>query len=392
MRQNKSENKENKKELIVFHSQKKIGLINEDGTGERYLEVDIPHEMGIGCSSIFPADRRSLILTSIESGKTWEGDGYTRVWRYDIFDGTLTELLTKNRLANTMFLVGFLPDGRALVSFSIDREERLFSADIDGGNQREITKKGEGYTYGTTLSPAGDKLAFHAVGGGRSYSIYVTNPDGSDRICVATDPDYIFFGPSWSPDGEWLTFLGCLHKQDPAHNWADIFVCRPDGSELRAVTSGQSHWFATSHGTPGTRGNGSNVVSWSANGGYLYYTKAKPGSVTAWEFQPDRPDTDHFNRDYKPENARGGSSISLLDPFSGKETPLTQYSEFVWDFRVCANKKNKKNEGILFCRARIGFPSELWLMDNDGGRQRMLTGGYQGMGTDHAYFTGIVVD
>ena len=379
---------ENQKELIVFHSQKKIGIINEDGTRERYLELDIPHEAGISCTSGFPEDGRSLILTSIESGKVWEGDGYTRVWRYDVISGTLTELLTKNRLATTMFLAGFLPEGRVLVSFAIDGEERLFSADMDGDNQCEITKKGEGYTYGTTLSPSGDKLAFHVTGNG-TYSIFVTNPDGSGRICVATNPDYLFFGPSWSPDGEWLAFVGCLHKQDPGHSWSDIFVCRPDGSELKAVTSGQSHWFASAFGTSETRGNGSNMISWSDDGMYIYYTKVKPGSVTAWEYQPDRPDTDHFNRDYKPENAIGGSSIFLLNPFTNEEISLTQYAEYNWDFRVRANK-NKNN--ILFNRAKIGFPCEVWIMDKDGGNQRILTKGFQGMGADHAYFTGLFLN
>jgi len=199
----------------------------------------------------------------------------------------------------------------------------------------------------------------------------------------------LFFGPSWSPNGEWLAFVGCLHKQDAAHSWADIFICRPDGSGLKAVTSGQSHWFATSHGTPETRGNGSNVVSWSDDGQYLYYTKVKPGSVTAWEYQAERPDTDHFNRDYKPENACGGSSLSLLDPFSGEEINLTGYEELNWDFRVCANNDKSKNN-ILFCRAKIGSPCELWIMDKNGSNQRILTKGFQGMGADHAFFTGLV--
>ena len=39
-----------------------------------------------------------------------------------------------------------------------------------------------------------------------------------------------------------------------------------------------------------------------------------PGSKPPWEFQPQRPDTDHFNRDYHPDRARGGTQLSLLDP------------------------------------------------------------------------------
>lgn len=47
-----------------------------------------------------------------------------------------------------------------------------------------------------------------------------------------------FFGPSWSPDGEWLMFQDCLFKNDPGHEASDICVARPDGSELKQPTSG----------------------------------------------------------------------------------------------------------------------------------------------------------
>ena len=48
------------------------------------------------------------------------------------------------------------------------------------------------------------------------------------------------------------------------------------------------------------------------------------GAKVPWEFQANRPDTDHFNRDFKPEAARGGVQICRLNPSTGQTTPLTR--------------------------------------------------------------------
>ena len=37
--------------------------------------------------------------------------------------------------------------------------------------------------------------------------------------------------PGSMRDGEWLIFQDCLYKKDPGHDWADLYLCRPDGSE-----------------------------------------------------------------------------------------------------------------------------------------------------------------
>ena len=107
----------------------------------------------------------------------------------------------------------------------------------------------------------------------------------------------------------------------------------------------------------------------------------RPGSRTAWEFQPQRPDTDHFNRDYKPDEARGGTEICLLNPFRGEAQQLSHNDPPLWDFRA---RFSPDGERLLFSRAAVGCPCEVWMMDTDGSNQRFLTRGYQGMGADHA--------
>jgi TolB protein len=208
----------------------------------------------------------------------------------------------------------------------------------------------------------------------------VVDLEGRHCITVAHHPDHLYFGPAWSPDGAWLVFEDCLFKEDPGHDWADLCLARPDGSELRRITQGQSQWFGTSYGGPETRGGGSELPQWSPDGRWVTYTRRLPGAQTAWVFQPQRPDTDHFNRDYHPEAARGGTEICLLDPFQGEVRRLTHSDPPVWDFRPRYSPDGRQ---IAFCRAAVGQPSELWLMEADGSGPRRLTCGYRGLGADH---------
>jgi TolB protein len=99
-----------------------------------------------------------------------------------------------------------------------------------------------------------------------------------------------------------------------------------------------------------------------------------------WEYQSQRPDTDHFNRDYKPESARGGTQICLLDPQNESITALTADESGVWDFRC-----NESSDGryVVFCRAATGEAPAVWVMDRDGNKARRLTQGVDDLGADH---------
>ena len=156
-------------------------------------------------------------------------------------------------------------------------------------------------------------------------------------------------------------------------------IGRPDGSEHRVVTEGRRQWFGTSYGSPETRGGGSNTTQWAPDGSWLTYSRALPNSQTAWQYQPQRPDTDHFNRDYIPEEARGGIEICLLNPFTGEIKQLTQNEPPLWDFRTQWSSDGSK---ILFSRVGTGCSCEVWVMDADGSNQRFLTRGYNDMGAD----------
>ena len=118
---------------------------------------------------------------------------------------------------------------------------------------------------------------------------------------------------------------------------------------------------------------------WTRDGSILF-SRRLPGSKVAWEFQPQRPDTDHFNRDFKPELARGGTEICRLHPGDRTVTRLTTGGAAVWDFRASESLDGRK---IVFCRATTGEPPAIWVMDAKGGGAQRLTGGWEDKGADH---------
>jgi len=214
---------------------------------------------------------------------------------------------------------------------------------------------------------------------GNCCRLSASDLDGTNRIRVAGDPDHLYFGTSWSPDGQFILFQDCHYKTDPGHDWSDICIGRPDGSDVRVLTTGQSHWFGATYGTPQNRGGGSNMPMWTHDGAILFSRKL-PGSKVPWEFQPERPDTDHFNREFKPDQATGGTEICRLDPRDGHVIRVTQSDPPVWDFRASESPNGRR---ILFCRAGMGQSPAIWTISPDGTEARLLTRGLEEKGADH---------
>ena len=77
-----------------------------------------------------------------------------------------------------------------------------------------------------------------------------------------------------------------------------------------------------------------------------------------WEYRVGQPDLDHFNRDFKPELARGSVQICRLDPKSESITALTPEKESVWDFRASQSPNGRQ---IVFCRAATGESPAIWV-------------------------------
>ena len=370
---------------ICFISSKRIGLIHPDGTGECYPEFPVRNQAYWQMGMVL-RDGRRAILWSQEPPRNpnanfEDKDGLkyaeTHLWLYDLAGGVPREI----SLPPYTGVVGELPGGeRLLVSGNLEGLTYLFTCDLAGCNREDIYT-GPGYAYGTTLSPEGARAAFHVtnIPDRPGYEIYVCDLATGERTLIASDREYIHFAPMWSPDGRWLVYQRCAHLEDTGHERADLCISRADGTEHRLLTTGQQHWFATAYGPEDNRGGGSNCSTWSPDGKWVTYTRCLPGSQTAWVWNRDRPDTDHFNRDYRPDLARGGTEICLVDPMTGTVVPLTHDDPPTWNFR-CAWSPDASR--LVFARAAVGCVPELWVMDADGSNQRFLTRGFEGRGAD----------
>jgi hypothetical protein len=371
------------KKRILFTSQGKTGIVNVDGSGLRYFDFNKPGQATWQPSGSFK-DGRRLIFLSMEPRRDGPGRPFeeyytqtpTHLWIHDLESGSLKEICSKERLAPFVTPALLLNDDRILVQVVRKNVGQIYSVRLDGTDAREFTRAGEGLPYGLSLSPDGRRVAFH-LASPQGYQVWTSDVDGTNRELLAAKQGHLYFGTNWSPDGRWVLYVDCTPGTDPGHDWADVCIGR--SGEHKVLTSGGAMWFAATYGDPKTRGGGSNVPGWTRDGCILF-PRRLPGSRVAWEYQPQRPDVDHFNRDFKPENARGGTEICRLDPRDGSITVLTRRVPPVWDFRA---SESPDGEHVVFCRAEVGKAPSIWVMDADGKNPHRITQGIDDRGADH---------
>jgi Tol biopolymer transport system component len=370
---------------LLFTSQGKTGIVAADGSGLRYFDFKISGQATWQPALIF-GDGRRVIFLSMEPRRDGPGRPFsqyysqtpTHLWIHDLQTGALEEMCTKNRLAPFETPSLLVHDDRILVQVVRNMVGQIYSMRLDGSDAREFTQADEGMPYGFSLSPDGSRVAFH-LAGREGYQVWTSDLEGKHRIRVAALPGHLYFGTSWSPDGQWVLFVDCRPAEEPGHDWADVCIGRADGSGHFAVTTGKAMWFAATYGDPKTRGGGSNLPAWTRNGEILF-PRGIAGSEVAWKFQPGRPDVDHFNRDYHPELARGGTQICVLNPWTGRVDTLSESVPPVWDFRA---SQSMDGQSVAFCRAATGGAPALWVMNSDGSNPRLITRGIEERGVDH---------
>ena len=366
-------------------SQGKTGLASRNGTELKYLEFEKPDQVTWQPGSCF-SDGRRVVVLSMEARRDGPGRPFeeyytqtpTHLWQYNLISESLEEICTKNRIAPFTTPALLLSDDRLLIQVVKNKVGQIYSVRLDGSDAREFTKAGEGLPYGLSLSPDGKRVAFH-LASPQGYQVWTSDTDGGDRVRIAAQPGHLYFGTQWSPDGKWVLYVDCLHQQDPGHDWADVCIGRSDGTEHRVLTTGQSMWFAATYGSPKTRGGGSNVPSWTTDGQILFPRRTINAKVP-WEYRVNQPDLDHFNRDFKPDSARGGTQICRLNPLDGSIVELTSEGDRVWDFRASQSPDGKQ---IVFCRAATGEAPAIWLMESNGRNPRRITQGIDDLGADH---------
>ena len=374
------------KRMIKFRSLDGTGncYISEDGSNEYFPKTSITGlRKDIQYSFTLLPDKKSWMLTAMENVDGWvEGKTVMRFWKYDLSTGKrIKELLSENRPANHISIVGFLNDGKRIlcqVATNNPKEGKrqpTYIVDVETDEWKRLTGEKE-FIYGVKANHTETRIAFHKAES--VYSINTIDMEGQDRKTLVRKRGHVHFAPVWSPDDKWLAYLDCYSKKDPAHYFADLCLGKPDGSEHRIVTNGQSQYFGTAHGPKENRGGGSNTTLWTKDGKYLLYTKRSPGAHPDATYRAELGD--HKEHVFCPECAKGGTSLFLLDPFTGEEIPITKFEEGKWDFEGSFSPDGKK---LVYVTAKVGCRAEIRICDIDGKNDKFLTAGNNELGADY---------
>jgi TolB protein len=104
----------------------------------------------------------------------------------------------------------------------------VFLMNADGSNVHQLTRGLPGIGGSIDWSPDGKKLLIYAGPTG-DKNVFLVDVAAETAVQLTNGGNNA--ASSFSPDGQWIAF-NSLRNNDQA----DIFIMRPDGSDLRQVT------------------------------------------------------------------------------------------------------------------------------------------------------------
>lgn len=135
------------------------------------------------------------------------------------------------------------PDNQRHIEYNVnpDHDARQIAYESNDGGDRELFVLGRRGITNVSNHPAADWnpvwspddswLAFESFRGGRQ-GIYRVLVSTGNVLPVHVGNAYNCWSPDWSPDGEWMVFVSDMSGTP------QLFVIRPDGSDLRQLTFG----------------------------------------------------------------------------------------------------------------------------------------------------------
>jgi TolB protein len=157
------------------------------------------------------------------------GDGPTSLWTVDN-NGENEDLLYAG--PNTIVAADWAPVGnRIAFAMAVDQPDsyEVFIMNDDGTDVRQLTRGLPGIGGSLDWSPDGRHLLLYAGPPG-DKNIFLVDVEAETAAQLTNGGNNA--ASSFSPDGQWIAF-NSLRNNDQA----DIFIMRPDGSDLRQVTN-----------------------------------------------------------------------------------------------------------------------------------------------------------
>ena len=260
---------------------------------------------------------------------------------HDLESGSLEEICTKDRLAPFETPALLLGDDRILVQVVRNKVGQIYQhAARRHATRASSPAPAKGLPYGLSLSPDGRRVAFH-LASPQGYQVWTSDVDGSNRVRVAADPGASLLRHQ----------LVAGRPLDPVRRLP--VRARPGPRLGRRVHRPRRRQRAPrADQRPGDVVRGHlrrsadarrrlELAGLDARRLRSSFRAACRGRKSPGNISRSAPDVDHFNRDFKPELARGGTEICRLDPRDGSVTALTHSDPPVWDFRASESPDGK---------------------------------------------------
>ena len=227
---------------------------------------------------------------------------------------------------------------------------------------------------GPSWSPDGRKIAF--VGGIRAregaylasdVDLYVARSNGRS-VRRLTDDGAREAAPAWSPDGRWLAYVRTL----PGANRSSVWIVGADGSRARRLTAGRLDL----------------QPAWSPDGKRVVFVRISPTSESQiWEIRPDGTGARRILRGlvgatqptWAPDGSRllltDGAALFTIEPNGSGKRPVARLTADARGTRVDPQPFWSRTGWIAFSQLRPGAMqrSDIWRVRPDGAGLERLT-------------------
>ncbi len=256
---------------IVFSSNRsgdfEIYVINANGTGLRRLTK----AQGADTSPRWSPDGKRFVFESERDHQSANPQSVTSEIYVMNADGTGQKRLTTNDVED--WGPDWSPDGKR-IAFARPGSAPFSDFDVhvmnaDGSNATDLTP-GPGRDFSPAWSPDGTRIAFASDDDG-DYDLYTVASAGGPATKLFDGPADVG-SPAWRPDGQRISFTGF----DPLSDASDIYVSAPNGFAAARLTFDLAFDCCT---------------TWSPDGGWLLTSSERDsGDRDLYVMRPDGSD------------------------------------------------------------------------------------------------------